>query len=133
MGGNLSYRQRLEVQKHIDTVMRSAAERMGCRNMLQKQELCDRASTAIREALERKEAHDQFEDFAPSAYVEPPQSSRFVDPEWDLALRAKVRLAVQAACQRRAKEAISVEEKIEAARWEAQERRFALPNIEARI
>merc|ERR1719181_908918 len=60
--GNLSYRQRLEVQKHIDTVMRSAAERMGCRNMLQKQELCDRASTAISEALERKADHDQFSE-----------------------------------------------------------------------
>merc|ERR1711920_815677 len=51
----------------------------------------------------------------------------------DLALRAKVRLAVQAACQRRTKESISVEEKIEAARCEAQERRWALHNIEARI
>merc|ERR1712190_437025 len=125
---DLSARQRREVQRHIDTVMRAASERMGCRTMEQKQALCERANAAIADALERKSYSYEHEP------VESEQQYEAVDSEWDMALRAKIRLATCVAWERNAS---TIQDRISKAAHEAWERRqiesSAFDEVETRI
>jgi len=126
---NLSLRQRQEVQRHIDAVMRSAAERMGYKTLAEKQDLCERANHAICDALDRQQSE--------SKYFKEQEPSHDVDPEWDLALRAKIRLAMCAARERRT--ASGLEQAIAAAQNAAYAKRgssaeaLAYEDIESRI
>lgn len=127
---DLTVRQRREVQRRIDMAMRGAAERMGWRTMAEKQELVERTNAAIADALTRK-AHQ--EDCADDNEV----ASLPIDSEYDMALRAKVRLAMQAAWDRHSKETEPIEEsmrKATQAAWDrSEEKAQAFYSVEFRI